>query len=304
MRANQSQFWRVANAAADSYMHLQVNYNGIPQNLEVVARDGVVLDNDNGSEKANATNRQSILLPPGSRAEFIVPGPPSGATGEFVALQYNSGIDDTTGDKNLQRTLATIAVTSRKEPLDIATIESSESAKFKNRTRFTNLSGYNSPKKRTLYFSQCINAGDQPSPWFTPAQLKYFPTCQNPDEPEFYITEDGKMPRLYSPTDPDSVVVNKGAVEDWRIVNLDAEAHAFHIHQLHFQVLSSPNNPQEVKTLRDTINIPGWNGQNSTPTFTNLRMDFRGDIAGTFLYHCHILEHEDKGMMAKIRVNG
>jgi FtsP/CotA-like multicopper oxidase with cupredoxin domain len=100
------------------------------------------------------------------------------------------------------------------------------------------------------------------------------------------------------------VVVKQGAIEDWRIVNLDAEAHAFHIHQLHFQVLSSPNPGNEAGTMRDTINIPGWDGKNPTPTFTNLRMDFRGDIVGTFLYHCHILEHEDNGMMAKIRVNG
>jgi FtsP/CotA-like multicopper oxidase with cupredoxin domain len=31
-------------------------------------------------------------------------------------------------------------------------------------------------------------------------------------------------------------------------------------------------------------------------------MDFRGNIAGDFVYHCHILGHEDHGMMAIIRV--
>ena len=33
-----------------------------------------------------------------------------------------------------------------------------------------------------------------------------------------------------------------------------------------------------------------------------LRMDFRGPEVGDFVYHCHILEHEDGGMMAIIRV--
>jgi FtsP/CotA-like multicopper oxidase with cupredoxin domain len=32
-------------------------------------------------------------------------------------------------------------------------------------------------------------------------------------------------------------------------------------------------------------------------------MDFRGEITGNFVYHCHILNHEDKGMMAIIQVN-
>jgi FtsP/CotA-like multicopper oxidase with cupredoxin domain len=304
MRQKQAQFWRVANTAADSYMNLQVRYNGVPQNLEVVARDGIVLDQDDGKAKSNATYSQSILLPPGARAEFIVPEPSKDVTsGEFLALQYNTGIDAQTGDKNLQRTLAKIQVVDKKAPMDLATLEAYEDPKYKPRTRFTNLTQLKPSRQRTFYFSQCIPAGTPNTRGLSAAQLKYFPTCKDDATPEFYITEDGQQPRLYSPTDPDSVVVNRDAIEDWRVVNLDEEAHAFHIHQLHYYVLNSPSG-QEVGTMRDTINIPGWNGKGPTPTFVNLRMDFRGDIAGTFLYHCHILEHEDNGMMAKIRVNG
>jgi FtsP/CotA-like multicopper oxidase with cupredoxin domain len=303
MRAQQAQFWRVANTAADSYMNLQVRYGGVPQNLEVVARDGIVLDRDNGTAKSPATYHQSILLPPGSRAEFIVPGPPSGVSGEFLALQYNTGIDDESGDRNLQRTLAKIQVISHREPLALATLEANAGSTFKARSRFTHLTQVHPARQRTFYFSQCIAAGTT-DPRLSPAQLKYFPTCQGTEEPEFYITEAGHQPRLYRPTDPDSVVVNKGAIEDWRIVNLDAESHAFHIHQVHFLVLNSPNGGQEAGTMRDTINLPGWDGKTATPTLANLRIDFRGDIVGTFLYHCHILEHEEHGMMAKIRVNG
>jgi FtsP/CotA-like multicopper oxidase with cupredoxin domain len=56
-----------------------------------------------------------------------------------------------------------------------------------------------------------------------------------------------------------------------------------------------PNPP-----LRDTIILPDWTGQGPYATVT-LRMDFRdSNIAGTLVYHCHVLDHEDGGMMAKI----
>ena len=51
--------------------------------------------------------------------------------------------------------------------------------------------------------------------------------------------------------------------------------------------------------LQDTIQIPNWAGTGPYPSVT-LRMDFRDpNIAGTFVYHCHILDHEDGGMMAE-----
>jgi hypothetical protein len=61
--------------------------------------------------------------------------------------------------------------------------------------------------------------------------------------------------------------------------------------------------PAEELQYRDTINIPYWSGKASDPyPSVKLRMDFSGDIVGFFVYHCHILEHEDKGMMAMIQV--
>ena len=55
--------------------------------------------------------------------------------------------------------------------------------------------------------------------------------------------------------------------------------------------------------LQDTFTIPACSGSGPYPSIT-VRMDFSDpNIAGTFVYHCHILDHEDDGMMAKIRVN-
>ena len=54
--------------------------------------------------------------------------------------------------------------------------------------------------------------------------------------------------------------------------------------------------------IRDTVDLPYWSGTGAYPS-VKVRMDFRDpSIVGTFVYHCHILEHEDAGMMGEIQV--
>jgi FtsP/CotA-like multicopper oxidase with cupredoxin domain len=61
--------------------------------------------------------------------------------------------------------------------------------------------------------------------------------------------------------------------------------------------------PVDEPFLRDTVNVPFWDGKSAVYPMVKLRMDFRDPNAvGTFLYHCHLLEHEDGGMMGTIRV--
>ncbi|MGB9258377.1 MAG: Ig-like domain repeat protein, partial [Candidatus Korobacteraceae bacterium] len=89
---------------------------------------------------------------------------------------------------------------------------------------------------------------------------------------------------------------------DWTIENRAEEDHVFHIHQIHFRVLEVDGKPVNDGTLRDTIDLPYWDGSGPYPS-VKLRMDFRDpNIVGTFLYHCHILKHEDMGMMGVIQV--
>jgi FtsP/CotA-like multicopper oxidase with cupredoxin domain len=75
------------------------------------------------------------------------------------------------------------------------------------------------------------------------------------------------------------------------------------MHQIHFLVVAVDGLPVSNPTLQDTVNVPYWSGKGPFHNVT-LRMDFRDpNIAGTFVYHCHVLFHEDNGMMAKIRVD-
>jgi FtsP/CotA-like multicopper oxidase with cupredoxin domain len=67
-------------------------------------------------------------------------------------------------------------------------------------------------------------------------------------------------------------------------------------------VLEVDGKPVAHEDMRDTIQIPYWDGKGPYHS-VKLRMDFRDPvIAGTFVFHCHILLHEDLGMMHKILV--
>jgi FtsP/CotA-like multicopper oxidase with cupredoxin domain len=130
-----------------------------------------------------------------------------------------------------------------------------------------------------------------------------------PDEPtsavEFYLTVDGQEPKMFDMNSgvPD-IVAQQGTVEDWIIENRSNELHAFHIHQLHFLLLDYMGRPVNESFLRDTVNVPYNNGRALAYPSVRLRMDFRDpNVVGTFVYHCHLLEHEDKGMMGSIRVD-
>ena len=97
------------------------------------------------------------------------------------------------------------------------------------------------------------------------------------------------------------ITTNVGAVEDWTIENRALETHAFHMHQIHFKLLEVDGKPVPNTDLRDTIEIPFWSGKGPYHS-VKVRMDFRDPtIAGTFLFHCHILLHEDLGHDAQDR---
>jgi suppressor of ftsI len=70
--------------------------------------------------------------------------------------------------------------------------------------------------------------------------------------------------------------------------------HPFHIHQVHFLAYAVDNKPVKNPAWVDTVNVT-YGGS------VDLVMDFTDPIIrGMSLFHCHLLNHEDKGMMAKI----
>jgi FtsP/CotA-like multicopper oxidase with cupredoxin domain len=279
MKPEERQFWRVLNASAITYLDLQVMFKDQPQWVQVIALDGVPLNHEGQQEPLSKSH---ILLPPAGRAEFIVKAPPQNMPASLVTRTVNTG---PSGENDPTRPLAEIvASTDAPEPREKI---AAASTKTVHTHTVTPLQDVEPKHQRVLYFSE------------TPQDPK------NPNSPtDFFITVEGKTPKLFDPSSTvPNMTVQSGDVEDWIIENRTQEVHAFHIHQTHFQLLEWNGVPVDEPYLRDTINVPYWDGTSSVYPTVKLRMDFRDpNIVGTFVYHCHLLEHEDGGMMGTIRV--
>ena len=90
------------------------------------------------------------------------------------------------------------------------------------------------------------------------------------------------------------LTVDVGSLQHWRVTNPTKEVHPFHIHQVHFLVYAVDGKAMKDPAWLDTVNVPYGSS-------VDLVMDFTDPIIrGMSLFHCHLLKHEDKGMMAKI----
>jgi suppressor of ftsI len=118
---------------------------------------------------------------------------------------------------------------------------------------------------------------------------KQFTATFTEDKNGFYIN--GKK---YGPKDGPMISVKIGEFHHWRVVNNTREVHPFHIHQVHFLVYEQNGRPAGDPHWLDTINVPPRGS-------VDMIMDFTDPIIrGMSVFHCHLLKHEDKGMMAKI----
>ena len=282
MSKGKSEFWRVVNTAGDAMFDLQVVYDGVPQSLKVVALDAVPTNSQNNQRKGKAVTKTNYILAPGNRVEFIVAPPgPSVKVAKLITRQVDTGPG---GDFDPERPLLNLrldqsikAAAALSSPVDIMPVETGTA----NPQRFAGLDAATPVAQRKLYFMSVDTATDT----------------------DFFVVVDGQTPVKFDPSLPPAITTTQGSTEDWVIENHTDELHSFHIHQIHFLLLERngvPVPPEERQYL-DVINVPYWDGVGPYPS-VKVRMDFRGPYVGDFVYHCHILEHEDKGMMAIIRV--
>ena len=108
------------------------------------------------------------------------------------------------------------------------------------------------------------------------------------NRPEFIFTLDDKPYPANG-----ALEVKLGAVELWEVVNQTSDPHPFHIHVNPVQVVSGGDHAPPGRWL-DTVVLPPAGKLRFLTRFA--------DFPGTFVFHCHILTHEDLGMMRLITV--
>ena len=289
METGETQFWRVTNSTADTILDLQVMYDGVPQRIQVVGIDAVPVNSQDGTQPGHLIPVTRFRLPVAGRVEFLVKAPASGVkVAQLVTNNINTGPQ---GDCDPSRPVFNIALT--EERGDGQRTANNRVGSFTglntSQRRFGGLSSMPVSTTRTFQFSEV-----QPT--------------------QFFITVVGQPRVLFDNNNPPAVVTTQGSVEKWIVQNIAQENHEFHMHQIHFQVLSqdnfeingSPQAPAINGQFLDMIEVPFWDNQKnpnvSSAPDVQLLMDFRGMDIGDFVYHCHILSHEDLGMMAIIRV--
>jgi FtsP/CotA-like multicopper oxidase with cupredoxin domain len=269
IKPHEKQFWRVANASTQLFLALQLQYSTIPQKMLLIAVDGVPLK--------TPQSITTIRLAPAGRVEFVMEGPDSGQDAQFDTLAVNTG---PVGNPNVAQVIADIATTDNPQD-NLPTMPAV--AGTTGPQRFAELLEQPVTTERRLYFSETAGGTNGPT--------------------KYMVTVEGQKPHVYEGSDPPAIKTQIGAVEDWTIENHAQEEHAFHIHQIHFMVMEINGKPLANPYLSDTVEVPFWSGSGPFPS-VKVRMDFRDpNIAGTFVYHCHVLDHEDGGMMAKIEVD-
>jgi FtsP/CotA-like multicopper oxidase with cupredoxin domain len=289
MGAGSTEFWRVVNSAADSILDLQVMYDGVPQTIQIVSIDAVPVNSQDGDETqpGQLIPVTRFRVPTAGRVEFLVNAPASTVkVAQLVTNNINTGPQ---GDCDPTRPLFNIALNQGEERLLLGEDRVPKSTELNTRQRrFGGAILAQSGTVRTLQFSEI-----QPT--------------------QFFITVVGQNPVLFDSNNPPAIVTHQGAMEKWIIQNTAQENHEFHMHQIHFKVLSQDNfevngsaqAPGIDGQFLDMVEIPFWDkAKNPNGPFpqVTLLMDFRGMDIGDFVYHCHILSHEDLGMMAIIRV--
>jgi FtsP/CotA-like multicopper oxidase with cupredoxin domain len=290
IKPGEQQFWRMVNAGSDTYLDIQIDNS----KLQIVEIDGVPISS--GINTPSSMLVSDYVLPPASRVEFIATGPTSGSTAYLRTLCYDAG---PTGDAMPAATLASIDPTS--SPVD----------NLRHKQRYApKLVRYQFPhvvrSKSEAATDEMREMSGMNMPALTAAARiaaakRISATTVSRTQTITYSDQYTINGVAYNPSAPAMFYAQSGTVEEWTIVNNSTQVHSFHIHQIHYLVEAINGVNQSAEYVMDNANVPA--ATSAGPGTLKILLDFTDPrIIGTFLLHCHILSHEDAGMMAKIRV--
>ena len=294
--AGSRQLWRVLNAATDGFLSLAVvDENGVPLPMEVVARDGAPISDDSGALLGTHDTREPQLVPPAGRLEAMVTGPAAGKKAYLITHAVDTGC---AGDRLPERRLAVIegAAAAEGSAAGAAAAKPATPREISPQIRPANL--FNGLLATRTVQRRVIAMAEYPRPG-------------TDDQIDFYIAERraGVVFKPYHMGDRPAITVRAGTTEEWTIENWTNELHAFHIHQVHFRVLDVDGEPVAQPPLLDVVNVPyatatGYKSKEGPirPGRVRIKLSFPARLAGDIPFHCHLVDHEDNGMMAVLRV--
>ncbi|WP_299684409.1 multicopper oxidase family protein [uncultured Tateyamaria sp.] len=256
------QRWRMLAAAPHRFYWLDLEGHDFYQ----IAQDGIPF--------ATPKPVKRILMAPGNRAEFLIKGSQPG-TYKLRAVEYEQGHP---GGARPGWVIGTMEVGGeiKSDPVPTTLVEPPTMPDLPVvQKRTVTFKGEISGNLAKGAFVDGSDHGGQHGTGLPPVQ--------------FYL--DGKVFAL----DRIDQHVVAGTVEEWTLVNEDVFQHPFHIHVNPFQVVKINGQPIYDDTWWDVIALPS-KGQ------ITVRMYFRPDVDGKTVYHCHILPHEDNGMMANMLI--
>ena len=310
MRRGEVQNWHFINAAIFKFANLSLDAHA----LNVYSLDG--------NPRSSATpigpfavptpaNSSGVVLAPGNRASILVQ---AGAAGTYYlrTLKFEMGVDESILAEDI---LAEIEVVDEPRPMALpnaplpvpaalAPITDDELASAGGLKRSIVMRFlYLDPDITTPPPDALLNPGNERDDWV-------YNTGGTAIGDEVFALGAASevapplpgLPREYIPYQSGRAIkqtVPLGSVEEWTIFNMNNVRHPFHIHVNPFQVVKINGQPIEPYWA-DTIALPPG-GSESAPTSVTFRTRFQ-DYKGSFVMHCHMLVHEDMGMMQMVEV--
>ncbi|HEY6305591.1 MAG TPA: multicopper oxidase domain-containing protein [Candidatus Angelobacter sp.] len=332
MESGEKQFWRICNCTADAPLDLAVQFDGVNQTIQVVGIDAVPVNSQDGTEPGQLIPVTHVRIPPASRYEIIVNAPPSTVhVAQLVAQKIFSG---PLGDNLPTRQLLNMQVVGGDdddEPLADDRVNS-DTTWNGNLNRFAGIMKVTPAVTRVVYFEE-VEDGSV----FFMSTLSCTPTtdarCQA-SQVSIDVPFDNNHAAAVVTTQG---TVEKWFIQNHARENHELHQHQIHfkvLSQDNFEKNGSQQAPAisgddpDDGQFADMVEVPfcggdaaGLNNNTNPPSVTNppnppacitangggpglpypqveALMDFRGPDIGDFVFHCHILGHEDRGMMA------
>jgi FtsP/CotA-like multicopper oxidase with cupredoxin domain len=279
IQTGEKQFFRIGNVGADFFVKIAFKPH---VKAEIIAVDGMATD------KKIELTPDGWLLSPGSRVEMVVTGPAAGSY-EIISKEIPKAMSPP-GDTVLAILDAKAGGALKSNAMPMQNLEQgpkARSAFYPNNEEFAGPASaegctvHSKPKEdpRTKGCTFVFSEGNN----------------------EFKIND-----KVYQEDVNDvTCKIGQDKLYEWTLCNDTGQYHAFHIHQIHFDVLDIDGKPLEAP-VRDVVELPPGvkpQGQPRIPSRVRIKMAFKHDyLAGKFVFHCHMLTHEDKGMMMNIEL--